>query len=54
MIGPRRRLGDHVDNALALTLGDLGERILDRRGGPRVALPVERHVGQAAMRRDRL
>ena len=49
----RRCLGDHVDNALALALGDLRERVLERRGGSRIAVPVERHVGQAAMRRDR-
>src|SRR5204863_7334614 len=48
----RRRLVDHVDNALALALGDLGERVLERFGGSRIAVPVKRHVGQAAMRRD--
>ena len=44
-----RRLVDHVDDALALALGDLGERVLDRLCGSRIAVPVERHVGQAAM-----
>src|SRR5438477_2980070 len=46
----RRRLVDHLDNALALALGDLGERVLERLGGSRIAVPVKRHVGQAAMR----
>ncbi len=50
--GARWRVVDHVGNALALALGDLGERVLDRRGGSRIAVPVERHVGQAAVRRD--
>src|SRR5207244_11803284 len=45
-------LGDHVYNALGLALGDLRERVLDRRSGSRIAVPVERHVGQAAVRRD--
>jgi hypothetical protein len=49
----RWRLGDHVDNALVLTLGNLRERVLERHGGSRIAVPVERHVRQAAMRRDR-
>ncbi len=48
----RWRIVDHVDNSLALALGDLSERGLERRGGSRIALPVERHVGQAAVRRD--
>ena len=48
-----RRLVDHVDDALALAPGDLGERILERLGGSRVAVPLERHVGQATVRRDR-
>jgi hypothetical protein len=34
-------LVDHVDHALALALGDLGERVLDRYGGSRVAALVE-------------
>ncbi len=50
----RRRLVDHVGNALALARGDLRERVLERLGGSRIAVPVERHVGQAAMRCDRL
>ena len=48
----RRRIRDHVDHSLALALSDLGERVLERRGGSRVAAAVERHVGQAAIRRD--
>ena len=51
--GPRWRVVDHVGNALALALSDLGERILERLGGARIAIPVERHVGQAAVRSDR-
>jgi hypothetical protein len=31
---------DHVENSLTLALSDLGERILERRGGSRIALPV--------------
>ena len=38
---PWRCLVDHVDYALALAFGDLGERVLDRYGGPRVAVLVE-------------
>src|SRR5207248_285821 len=49
----RWRLVDHVDNALALALGDLGERALERLGGSRIALPVARHGGEAAIGRDR-
>ncbi len=49
---PRWRFVDHLDNALGLALGDLRERVFKRRGGSRIAVPVERHVGQAAMRRD--
>ena len=40
----RWRLGDHVDNALALTLGDLRERVLECLGGSRIALLVERQA----------
>jgi hypothetical protein len=50
--GPRWRVADHVGNALALALGDLGECIRERRGGSPIATPVERHVGQGAIRRD--
>jgi hypothetical protein len=50
----RRSLGDHIGNSLALARGDLRERVLERHGGSRVAVAVERHVGQAAMRCDRL
>jgi hypothetical protein len=39
----RRRLGDYVDNALARSLGDLDERVLERHGGSRIAVPVLRY-----------
>ena len=39
-------------NVFLAAPGDLCERVLERRGGSRIAVPVERHVGQAAVRRD--
>jgi hypothetical protein len=38
---PRWCLVYNVDYVLALALGDLGERVLDRYGGSRVAVLVE-------------
>src|SRR5262245_65706006 len=45
-------LVDHIDDALPLALGDRFERVLDRLGGASITVPVERRVGQAAMRRN--
>ena len=38
---PEFSLVDHVDYALALAFGDLGERVLGCYGGPCVAVLVE-------------
>ena len=47
-----RGVVDHVDDALAFALGDQVERVLECFRGSGVAVPVERHVGQAAIGRD--
>ena len=36
----------------ALALGDFGKCVLDRGAGPGIAVVIERHVRQAAVRRD--
>ena len=44
-------VADRVGNALALALGYPRERVLERLGGSPIAVPLERHLGQAAIRR---
>ncbi len=53
LIGPGGALSIMSMTRRPSPIGDLGERILDRLAGSRIAVPVERHVGQAVMRRDR-
>ncbi len=49
-----RRCGfDHLGDAPGFAVGDFGERGLERCGGSRIALTVERHVGESAIGRDR-
>src|SRR4029078_3723806 len=43
---------DHLGDALDLAGGDLGEGVLDRLGGAAVAVALEGHVGEAAVRGD--
>ena len=50
--GPRRRVLDHVDDRLPGAFGDLREGGFGGRRGAGVAFCVERHVGDAAVRRD--
>ena len=48
----RRRIVEPVDKLLAVPFGNLLERRLQRRSGPGIAVPLERHVGEPAIRGD--
>ena len=43
---------DQVDEGFPAPFGNLVERRLERRRGARIPVPIERHVGQAAVRGD--
>ena len=47
-----RRLVEHVDDRLAMPLGKLLKRRRRGRSSTRVAVAIERHIGQAAVRGD--
>ena len=50
--GAGGRAFDPIDTRLHMPFGNLVERHLDRRGGSSIPVPIERHVGQTAIRRD--